>query len=216
VSGSLLAVCVVHATLPDAEGLVGATAIDKRPASGQVMLSALGLAGDRQADLERHGGLYQAAYAYAVEDHEWWAAHLGADIVPGQFGENLVTRGIDVTDAVIGQIWQVGAAVVQVTSPRIPCATFQRWMAQPHWVRRFTEAGRPGAYLRVLTEGAVAGGDAVSVLSTPEHGVTIGQVFAGRSDGEVSRDALTRLLAEGVDLDPTLVGWVERALAVGG
>ncbi len=120
------------------------------------------------------------------------------------------------TGAVIGQIWQVGAAVVQVTSPRIPCGTFQRWMAQPHWVRRFTEAGRPGAYLRILTEGAVAGGDTVSVLSTPEHGVTIGQVFAGRSGDEASRDALTRLLAEGVDLDPTLVGWVERSLAVGG
>ena len=215
-SGSLLAVCVVHATLPDPGGSVGVTAIDKRPASGPVELSTLGLVGDRQEDLQHHGGPHQAAYAYAAEDHDWWASHLGADIAPGQFGENLVTRGIDVTGAVIGQTWQVGRAVVQVTSPRIPCATFQRWMAQPHWVRRFTEAGRPGAYLRVLSGGAVAAGDEVSVLSTPEHGVTVGQVFSGRAGDAASREALARLLAEGVDLDPKLVGWVERELAVGG
>ena len=80
-------------------------------------------------------------------------------------GHIVTTAGIDVSSALIGEIWQLGTAVVQVTSPRIPCVTFQSWLDEPHWVKRFAAAGRPGAYLRVLTEGAVAPGDEIVVAS---------------------------------------------------
>ena len=89
---------------------------------------------------------------------------LARALPPGTFGENLTTEGVDVTGAVIGEVWAVESAdggdpvLVQVTSPRIPCVTFQAWMGEAHWVRRFTEHGAPGAYLRVLGEGAVAAG----------------------------------------------------------
>lgn len=63
--------------------------------------------------------------------------------------------------------------------PRSPCATFQEWMGEPHWVRRFTEHGAPGAYLSVVVEGTVRAGDPVEVLSRPDAAPTVGEAFAG-------------------------------------
>ena len=79
------------------------------------------------------------------------------------FGENVTTAGIDISAALIGETWRLGTAVVQVTAPRIPCVTFKSWLDEPHWVKRFAAAGRPGAYLRVLTPGVVRAGDELTV-----------------------------------------------------
>lgn len=176
----LLSVNRVHALLPDgARGL--RTAIDKRPVQGPVSVGRLGLAGDRQMDTAFHGGPDKAVYAYAVEDAERWGAELGREIPPGLFGENLTLRGLDITHAVIGERWQLGTdpdhVVVEVTMPRIPCSTFQRRMGEPGWVRRFTEGGAPGAYLRVVREGTVQAGDAVCVVHRPSHGATVLDAF---------------------------------------
>ena len=151
------------------------TAIDKRPAAGRVPVRALGLAGDECADKQGHGGHEQALYAYAREDLDWWAERLGYELRNGLFGENLTTSGLDVTGALIGETWRAGTAVVQVTAPRIPCATFQSWMDEPHWVKRFAAAGRPGAYLRVLADGAVCAGDQAEVLARPAERVTVAE-----------------------------------------
>ncbi|WP_104086518.1 MOSC domain-containing protein [Arthrobacter sp. GMC3] len=177
-AGSVLAVCRVHELHPD-EGTVGVTAIDKRPVDGPVHVRPLGLYGDLQADRKNHGGLDQAIYAYAQEDIDYWGAELGRDIPPGLFGENLRTRGIDASGAVIGQRWRIGDHVVlEVTSPRVPCATFARRMGEPRWVKRFTEAGRIGTYLRVLHKGKLAAGDPIEIEFTPDHGITVGKFFA--------------------------------------
>jgi MOSC domain-containing protein YiiM len=152
------------------------SAIDKRPVAGPVDLGPLGFEGDTVADKENHGGLEQAVYAYAREDLDWWTEQLGRELRNGMFGENLTTAGIDVSAALIGEVWQVGSAVVQVTSSRIPCTTFKAWMdEEQHWVKRFAAAGRPGAYLRVLTPGPVAAGDAVEVVSRPSVAVTVAE-----------------------------------------
>ena len=151
------------------------TAIDKRPAAGRVPVRALGLAGDEYADKENHGGREQALYAYAREDLDWWVERLGHELRNGQFGENITVAGLDVSGALIGETWRIGTAVVQVSSPRIPCVTFQSWMDEPHWVKRFAAAGRPGAYLRVLAEGAVAAGDRAEVIDRPAERVTIAE-----------------------------------------
>ncbi len=186
-AAQVLAICVVHEIRPDPFGQVSTTAIDKRSIRGPVRLSALGAEGDTQCDTANHGGLDQAVYAYAEEDAAWWAAELGREAIPaGLFGENLRTAGIDVSAAEIGERWRIGTAaaagvLVEVTAPRIPCATFQRRMAEEHWVRRFTERGAPGAYLRVLEEGVVDVGDPITVLSRPGHGITIADAFL-RSD----------------------------------
>jgi MOSC domain-containing protein YiiM len=158
-------------------GKSGESAIDKRGVPGRVAVRFLGVHGDEQSDKQNHGGVEQAVYAYATEDLDDWARELGHDLSPGHFGENLSTRGVDVTGAVIGEKWRVGTTVLQITVPRIPCVVFQNWMAEPQWVKRFTQAGKPGAYLRVLTEGEIGAGDEVVVHDRPAHNVTIGLVF---------------------------------------
>ena len=185
------AVNVVHALIPDLRGDLDRTAIDKRPVDGRIAVappgeSDVGLAGDQIYDRKHHGGPDQAVYAYAAEDQRWWAAQLGRSIDPGSFGENLTTYGLDVTGAVIGEQWQVGedGLVLEVTCPRIPCKTFQGWMDEPHWIKRFTERGAPGAYLRVVSPGTVGAGDRVTVRSRPDHGVTIGDTFVIRQAPE--------------------------------
>ncbi|WP_026555848.1 MOSC domain-containing protein [Arthrobacter sp. 35W] len=176
--GKVLAVCRVHQLHPDA-GNVGVTAIDKRAVDGPVKVGPLGLYADLQADRKHHGGRDQAVYAYSQDDADYWAAELGREIPPGFFGENLRISGVEATGAVIGERWRIGADVLlEVTSPRVPCATFGRRMGEPQWVKRFTEAGRVGAYLRVLSKGTIAAGDAVVVEHRPEHGITIGRYFS--------------------------------------
>ncbi|MCG2621515.1 MOSC domain-containing protein [Arthrobacter sp. I2-34] len=177
--GALLAVCRVHALKPDA-GPAGVTAIDKRPAGGPVKVTKLGLRADVQADRRHHGGELQALYAYADQDARWWAEELGRQIPAGLFGENLRTSGVDVNGAVIGERWRIGAqVVVEVTSARIPCGTFARHLHEPQWVRRFTAAGRPGAYLQVLETGEIRSGDGIEIVHRPRHPVTVAQFFAG-------------------------------------
>jgi MOSC domain-containing protein YiiM len=96
----------------------------------------------------------QAVYAYAREDLDIWAAELDTPLRGGVFGENLTTEGIDVTGALIGERWRLGCEVVmEVCCPRIPCGTFQGWLARAGWIKRFTGAARPGAYLRVIEPG---------------------------------------------------------------
>ena len=139
------------------------SAIDKRPAAGPLAIGPLGVQGDEQADTKDHGGVEQAVYAYAREDLDWWVEQLGLELPNGTFGENLTTAGLDVSGALLGEIWRAGTAVLQVRSVRIPCGVFAAWMgeqyaAQRGWVRRFAAAGRPGAYLKVLTDGHRRGG----------------------------------------------------------
>jgi hypothetical protein len=147
---TVIAVCRVDRLLPDS-GVIGVTAIDKRPVDGPVRVRPLGLHADVQADRKHHGGEDQAVYAYADEDAEHFAAMLDRPVPPGLFGENLRTSGVELTGAVIGERWRVGETLLlEVTIPRIPCGTFARRMGVAGWVKRFAEEGRPGAYLRVL------------------------------------------------------------------
>ena len=201
-TASVLAVCRVHQLLAD-EGRLGVTAIDKRPVDGPVRVHRLGLRGDVQVDRIDHGGEDQALYAYAQADADYWSAELGREIPPGLFGENLRVSGLDATNAVIGERWRIGLDVeVEVTSPRVPCSTFQRRMNEPHWVKRFTEAGRVGTYLRVVRVGSVRAGDDIHRIYIPAHGVTVGRWFSEPTlqDMEALRDAdadgLIRLPAE--------------------
>ncbi|MDO5493843.1 MAG: MOSC domain-containing protein [Nesterenkonia sp.] len=181
-SGTVRAVCVVRRLVDDPEGRVGVSAIDKRPVDGPVMVRRFGLHGDVQADRQHHGGEDKAVYAYADSDAAWWADRLDEHVPPGRFGENLRLDGLDVTDAVAGERWRVGETLIlEVTGPRIPCATFGRSMGRAGWVRRFLEAGRPGAYLKVVTPGEVSTGDRVEIISVAEGtGPTVGGAARSR------------------------------------
>ena len=194
-TASVLAVCRVHELLPD-DSNVGVTAIDKRPVEGPVKVHKLGLRGDIQANRVHHGGEDQALYAYSQEDADYWAEELHRDLPPGFFGENLRVSGIETTGAVIGERWKIGLEVeVEVTSPRTPCSTFQRRMKEPRFVKRFTEVGRVGAYLRVIRTGTIQAGDHIHRLYVPRHGVTIGKWF-GDPDTD-SMEALRDADADG-------------------
>ncbi len=211
----ILTVNVVHELIADPVGDVGRTAIDKRPVEGPAQIQTLGVVGDTCLDRKYHGGRDAAVYAYAREDQATWEAELGRPVPAGSFGENLTTEGLDVTGAVIGERWEVegvdGSAPVllEVTSPRIPCTTFQAFTGEPHWVKRFTDRGDPGAYLRVLGEGRIQAGSRVRVVERPSHGVTVGEVFVLRL-ADPARLAL--LLAEGTDLHPPLVEAIQSQL----
>jgi MOSC domain-containing protein YiiM len=171
---------------------VGRTAIDKRPLDGPAAVGRLGLAADEQVDTKHHGGPEKALYAYAREDLGWWAAQLNRALPPGSFGENITTAGLDISGALIGETWRLGAVVVQITAPRVPCVTFRGWMGERGWVKRFAAAGRPGAYLRVLAEGVVGPGDLVAVLERPAEQVTVAEALrAYYGDADLMR----RLLA---------------------
>jgi MOSC domain-containing protein YiiM len=176
----------------DWAGRLGRTAIDKRPVPGPVQVGRLGLAGDEQIDKPDHGGYEQALYAYAREDLDWWVEQLGRELTSGSFGENITTTGLDITGALIGEVWQLGSAVVQVTSPRIPCVVFAGWLGERQWVKRFADARRPGAYLRVLTGGPVGPGDPVTVVSQPAERVTVAESMAAYyGDTELMQRLLT-------------------------
>lgn len=179
----------------------GQTGIDKRPVDGPVAVAApgpmgdgtVGLAGDFVCDVKHHGGYDQAVYAYAREDLDAWEVELGRTLENGVFGENLSTLGVDVTGALIGERWQVGPDVVlEVSCPRIPCGTFQGWLGRDGWIRRFTTAAVPGAYLRVIEPGQIRAADPVRIVHRPDHEVTIGLTFRALT---LESDLLPDLLA---------------------
>lgn len=164
------------------------TGIVKEPSVDAVLVRApgpsrtglgSGLENDTIGNRRLHGGDDQAVYAYAREDLDGWEARLGRTLANGTFGENFTTSGIDVTHAIVGERWHVGSdgLVLEVTSPRTPCRTFEAWLELPGWIGTFTAAAIPGAYLRVLSPGTVRAGDEIVVTDRPENGVTVQTVF---------------------------------------
>lgn len=190
----------------DWTGSMGETGIDKRAIATRVRLFDDHVDGDHVIDRAHHGGPFKAVYAYASEDAAWWAAEIGRTIAPGAFGENLTTTGLDITRAVIGEVWRIGSTTLRVTEPRIPCRVFAGFWDRPHLVREFTEAGRPGTYLAIVEEGEVVAGDAITVLSRPDHGVTVGMAFAARTNAGPTR-ADVRPAYE--DLAPKWRAWLD-------
>jgi MOSC domain-containing protein YiiM len=120
------------------------TAIVRQPVEGPVVVGPLGLEGDEVADRENHGGPDQALYLYTAEDYAWWSAQLGHDLAPGTFGENLTVAGFESAALAVGDRLRIGDALLEVTAPRIPCATFAARMGDPQWVKCFARADRPG------------------------------------------------------------------------
>jgi MOSC domain-containing protein YiiM len=178
VRGRLEAVCVSGSELlPLPDRRPNRSGIDKKPVTGRVQVRELGLDGDVQVNRKHHGGEGQAVYAYAQEDADYWIAELDRELPPGRFGENLRTTGLDLRNAVLGERWEVGSALLEVTAWRTPCANFARFWDVPGLVKRFAAHGATGAYLRVLETGEIGAGDPVEVISRPDHGITVESAF---------------------------------------
>jgi MOSC domain-containing protein YiiM len=189
------------------EGYHRMTGIDKYPVAGPVQVVSDGLAGDRQF-ARSHGGPDRAVYAYAEVDREFWEAELGRTIQPGWFGENLDTRGLNVTGAEIGEQWRIGSVLLQVQQPRTPCENLSTRVGIEDFHLRFNATGRVGAMLRVLEPGHLQVGDEVSVVFRPGHGVTIGRYVT-----DPEPQALRRLLDSRVRLARPVGARVRRLLA---
>jgi MOSC domain-containing protein YiiM len=187
--GRVLSVNVgVPAVIGHRRGRPVMSAIGKAPVDRRVRAEGVNLPGDDQADRRVHGGPDKAIYAYASEDTAWWAAELGRELGPGAFGENLTLAGVDCTQARIGERWRVGEALLEVCQPRLPCFKLGLKFGDPQMLKRFAQASRPGAYLRILEEGELGAGDAVELVERPDHDVTI------------------RLVSDAVMLDEELLG----------
>jgi MOSC domain-containing protein YiiM len=173
----VLAVSVGRPRVFDYHGRAAKSAIWKSPVEGRVAVHGVNLDGDDQADREAHGGPDKAVYAYAAEDARWWETRESRPFAFAEFGENLTTEGIEVNDALVGERWAIGSAVFELSEPRVPCWRLGARMNDPAFIRRFTEALRPGAYMRIVTEGDVGAGDAIMVVSKPDHDLSIRDVF---------------------------------------
>jgi MOSC domain-containing protein YiiM len=153
------------------------SAIWKSPVAGRVAAGGVNLAGDDQADHQAHGGPDKAVYAYAAEDLGWWSQQIGRPLQYGEMGENLTTEGIEVNGALVGERWAIGTTVLEISEPRVPCWRLGVRMNDKLFPRRFTEALRPGALLRILVEGDVGAGDEIQVIERPDHGLTVRDVL---------------------------------------
>jgi MOSC domain-containing protein YiiM len=188
---------------PDPHAMSNVTGIDKVGVAQPVMVRApgpmhggvgSGLVGDTIGNQKLHGGDDQAVYAYAREDLDAWEVELQRTLINGNFGENLTTSGVDLTAALIGERWRVGSdgLLLEVSAPRTPCRTFKAFLNLNHWMKTFIQAGKPGAYLRVIAPGTVRAGDQIAIDFRPDHGVTVGVVFRARfTDPELLPKLLT-------------------------
>ena len=171
------------------------TGIFKRPATGSVKITNLGIPGDFIGDKKNHGGPDQAIYVYGTADYDWWASELGRETIPGMFGENLTIDGLASAGFNIGDCLRIGEVVLQVTAPRIPCGTLAGRMGIPEFAKRFRFAERPGLYCRVLQEGTLEAGLEVSI--EPYTGETVSLLESMRDfyEPNLTEAAIRRHLA---------------------
>jgi MOSC domain-containing protein YiiM len=206
--GRVLSINVGQAREFEYHGRPAKSAIWKAPVAGPIAALGVNLAGDEQADRKAHGGADKAVYAYAVEDLSWWREEMGQRVEYGGFGENLTTEGIDVIAALVGERWEIGTAVFELSEPRVPCWRLGVRMNDNMFPRRFTEALRPGAYLRIIVAGSVSAGDEIRVVEKPNHDLTIRDVFRiyTRDRNEVERLVTIPRMSESWRI------WAERLL----
>lgn len=155
----------------------------------------MGLERDVIRDTENHGGLDQAVYVYGTQDYDWWSEALGRTLSPGTFGENLTVSGLESALLNVGDRLHVGTAVLEITAPRIPCATLAARMHDPMFVKRFRSAERPGVYCRVIEEGEVQAGDAVTVEPHDGEAISVLEMFREFFDPRPSEEKIRRQLA---------------------
>jgi MOSC domain-containing protein YiiM len=203
--GHLVSVNVGVPRTVDWQGRCVTSAIWKQPVDGPIAIRGVNLAGDDQADRHVHGGPDKAVYAYGTSDYDFWTEQLGSDVVaPGLFGENLTVAGFDVSHSLIGERWQIGACILEVSQPRIPCYKLGMRLGDKAFPRRFAAAERPGAYLRIIREGIISAGDRVQVVHRPLHDLTPALVSrAYHSD--------RRLLPRLIEVPELALGWREWA-----
>jgi ferredoxin-NADP reductase/MOSC domain-containing protein YiiM/ferredoxin len=169
--GRLLSVNVGMPKNVDWQGKTVFTGVFKDPVDGPRRVSKLNIVGDGQGDLAGHGGEQRAVFVYQIDSYRYWERELGrSDFVHGQFGENFTVEGLGDDEVCIGDRYQIGTAVFEVTQPRVTCYRVGLRMNDPRIPALLVSHHRPGFYFRVLEEGDVQAGDDITKLASgPEQ-----------------------------------------------
>ena len=171
------------------------TAIWKYPVHGRCRAGRLNLDGDGQGDLAGHGGEQRAVFVYQIESHRYWQERLKrTDFVDGQFGENFTIEGLPDDAVHIGDRYQIGSALFEVTQPRVTCYRVGIRMNEPRMPALLTSSGRPGFYFRVLQEGEVGAGDLIVKAGEAKERMTVAEINALLYLPNHARDQLERAL----------------------
>jgi ferredoxin-NADP reductase/MOSC domain-containing protein YiiM/ferredoxin len=180
------------------------TGIWKTPVGGRCRVGRLNLDGDGQGDLAGHGGEQRAVFVYQIESYRYWQDQLKrTDFVHGQFGENFTIEGL-LDDAVcIGDRYQIGSGLFEITAPRVTCYRVGIRMNEPRMPALLTSSGRPGFYFRVLQEGEVGAGDEIVKVGETKERMTVAEVNALLYSPNHPRDRLERALR----IAPLSTGW---------
>jgi ferredoxin-NADP reductase/MOSC domain-containing protein YiiM len=171
------------------------TGIWKSPVSGRCRARRLNLEGDGQGDLGGHGGEQRAVFVYQMESYRYWQEQLKrSDFVYGQFGENFTIEGLPDDAVCIGDRFQIGTALFEVTAPRVTCFRVGIRMNEPRMAALLTSSGRPGFYFRVLREGEVGAGDEIVKVGEAAERMTVAEINALLYFPGHPRDRLERAL----------------------
>jgi MOSC domain-containing protein YiiM len=169
------------------------TGIFKKPVTGPVMLRRLNLDGDRQADLENHGGTNKAVYAYPAEHYDLWRKELqGVELGWGAFGENFTVEGLKEESTYIGDEFRFGEALLRVTQPRIPCYKLGLRLQRDDIVKLFLQSNRSGVYFSVLEQGFVDTGDPVSRIKEDEQRISVLEINRAIADSAGNTPVMQR------------------------
>jgi ferredoxin-NADP reductase/MOSC domain-containing protein YiiM len=180
------------------------TGIWKNPVRGRCRVGRLNLDGDGQGDLGGHGGEQRAVFVYQIESYRYWQDQLkGTDLVHGQFGENFTIEGLSDDAVCIGDRYQIGSAVFEITQPRVTCYRVGIRMNEPRMPALLTSSGRPGFYFRVLQEGEVGAGDEIVKVDEAKERMTVAEINALLYSSDHARDRLERALR----IDALSPGW---------
>ncbi len=178
------------------KGRMVVTGIFKEPVAGRIVVRRLNLEGDRQADLNVHGGPEKAIYAYPAEYYPFWREQFPEMEIPwGMFGENLTVEGLLDETVHIGDRFQVGSAHVVVTQPRLPCYKLGLKFGRDDILKRFLKSKLTGFYFAVLEEGEVAAGEPIRLLYRDEHQVKVADITRLYREDKRNLDLLRRAVA---------------------
>jgi len=180
------------------------TGVWKNPVTGRRRVGRLNLEGDGQGDLGGHGGEHRAVFVYQIESYRYWQERLKrSDFVYGQFGENFTIEGLPDDTVCIGDRFQIGSALFEVTQPRVTCFRVGIRMSEPRMASLLTSSGRPGFYFRVLGEGEVGAGDEIVKAGEGQERMTVAEINALLYLPDHPRDGLERALR----IDALSQGW---------
>src|SRR5262245_30045705 len=186
------------------QGRIVHTGIWKAAVEGPCRVRRLNLDGDGQGDLAGHGGEQRAVFVYQIESYRYWQDQLGrTDFVHGQFGENFTIEGLPDDAVCVGDRYQIGSALFEVTQPRVTCYRVGSRMNESRMPALLTSSGRPGFYFRVLQEGEVGASDEIVKVGEAKERMTVAEINALLYSQNHPRDQLERALRIGA-LSP---GW---------